>query len=207
MNCVGCAQCTTHRGFQYCHAETAFNAISLPAWRDLYFRRRKAGQCFGAFLAHGITIRLFGETNDYVGKDLAGGRIIVAPPTRKHHRSRGRYLLSLRVHICTRGIIGNTVLSGATGGQCYFRGVAGERFAVRNSGAVAVIEGVGDHGCEYMTGGVIVVLGGAGRNFAAGMSGGVAYVLDERGDFEIRYNRAMVELEKVVEDRMRRIGI
>nr|VFK19705.1 MAG: GXGXG motif-containing protein [Candidatus Kentron sp. LPFa]VFK33977.1 MAG: GXGXG motif-containing protein [Candidatus Kentron sp. LPFa] len=104
------------------------------------------------------------------------------------------------LHICTRGIIGNTVLYGATGGQCYFRGIAGERFAVRNSGAIAVVEGVGDHGCEYMTGGVVVVLGGAGRNFAAGMSGGIAYVLDEKGDFDIRCNPAMVELEKIVED-------
>uniref|UniRef100_A0A450W2A7 Glutamate synthase [NADPH] large chain n=1 Tax=Candidatus Kentrum sp. LPFa TaxID=2126335 RepID=A0A450W2A7_9GAMM len=146
------------------------------------------GQSFGAFLAHGITIRLFGETNDYVGKGLAGGKIIVAPPPKSPIVPENNI------------IIGNTVLYGATGGQCYFRGVAGERFAVRNSGAVAVVEGVGDHGCEYMTGGVVVVLGGAGRNFAAGMSGGVAYVLDEKGDFDIRCNLAMVELEKIVED-------
>ena len=138
------------------------------------------GQSFGAFLTHGITIRLLGETNDYVGKGLAGGWIIVAPPPKSPIVPEKNI------------IIGNTVLYGATGGQCYFQGVAGERFAVRNSGAVAVVEGVGDHGCEYMTGGVVVVLGAAGRNFAAGMSGGIAYVLDEKGDFDIRCNLAMV---------------
>uniref|UniRef100_A0A451A3D9 Glutamate synthase [NADPH] large chain n=2 Tax=Candidatus Kentrum sp. TUN TaxID=2126343 RepID=A0A451A3D9_9GAMM len=146
------------------------------------------GQSFGAFLAHGITIKLAGETNDYVGKGLAGGKIIVTPPPES--------TIVPEQNI----VIGNTVLYGATSGQCYFRGVAGERFAVRNSGAVAVIEGVGDHGCEYMTGGVVVVLGSTGRNFAAGMSGGIAYVLDEKGDFNIRYNPAMVELEAIVED-------
>ncbi|VFM95899.1 MAG: glutamate synthase (NADH) large subunit [Candidatus Kentron sp. G] len=146
------------------------------------------GQSFGAFLAHGITIRLFGETNDYVGKGLSGGKIIVTPPPES--------TIVPEENI----VIGNTVLYGATGGQCYFRGVAGERFAVRNSGAIAIVEGVGDHGCEYMTGGVVVVLGTTGRNFAAGMSGGIAYVLDEKGDFDIRCNRAMVELERITED-------
>jgi glutamate synthase (NADPH/NADH) large chain len=144
-----------------------------------------AGQSFGAWLAKGITLDLAGEANDYVGKGLSGGRIIVRP--------------SLRSSIIPEEsiIVGNTVLYGAISGECYFRGVAGERFAVRNSGATAVVEGTGDHGCEYMTGGVVVVLGPTGRNFAAGMSGGVAYVLDEAGDFERKCNMAMVELEPV----------
>jgi glutamate synthase (NADPH/NADH) large chain len=147
-----------------------------------------AGQSFGAFLARGITFDLVGDGNDYVGKGLSGGRIIVRPPE------------NTRIVAEESIIVGNTVLYGAIAGECYFRGVAGERFAVRNSGAVAVVEGVGDHGCEYMTGGVVVVLGGTGRNFAAGMSGGVAYVLDESGDFASRCNMAMVELEPVPEE-------
>ncbi len=147
-----------------------------------------AGQSFGAFLARGITFDLVGDGNDYVGKGLSGGRIIVRPPE------------NTRIVAENSIIVGNTVLYGAIAGECYFRGVAGERFAVRNSGAVAVVEGVGDHGCEYMTGGVVVVLGGTGRNFAAGMSGGVAYVLDESGDFASRCNMAMVELEPVPEE-------
>jgi glutamate synthase (NADPH/NADH) large chain len=141
-----------------------------------------AGQSFGAFLAHGVTMDLVGEGNDYVGKGLSGGRIIVRPPADS-------------VIVPEKSIIiGNTVLYGAIAGECYFRGIAGERFAVRNSGAIAVVEGTGDHGCEYMTGGVVVVIGPTGRNFAAGMSGGIAYVLDEEGDFERRCNLAMVEL-------------
>jgi glutamate synthase (NADPH) large chain len=150
--------------------------------------RGTAGQSFGAFLARGITFTLIGDGNDYVGKGLSGGRIIIRPP------ENSRILAEHSI------IVGNTVLYGATEGECYFRGVAGERFAVRNSGAVAVVEGVGDHGCEYMTGGVVVVLGETGRNFAAGMSGGVAYVLDETGDFAKRCNMAMVELEPVPEE-------
>jgi glutamate synthase (NADPH) large chain len=142
-----------------------------------------AGQSFGAFLARGITFELDGDANDYVGKGLSGGRIVVRPPAESGIVPEESI------------IIGNTVLYGATEGECYFRGVAGERFAVRNSGAVAVIEGAGDHCCEYMTGGVVIVLGRTGRNFAAGMSGGVAYVLDEDGDFASRCNLAMVELE------------
>jgi glutamate synthase (NADPH) large chain len=145
-----------------------------------------AGQSFGAWLAHGVTLELEGEANDYVGKGLSGGRIIVYPP-------KAATQLKPEESI----IVGNTVLYGAIEGECYFRGVAGERFAVRNSGAVAVVEGTGDHGCEYMTGGVVVVIGKTGRNFAAGMSGGVAYVLDEDGTFEKRCNLAMVELEAV----------
>ncbi|CAN0655473.1 glutamate synthase subunit GltB [Nitratireductor aquimarinus] len=147
-----------------------------------------AGQSFGAFLARGVSFRLEGDANDYVGKGLSGGRIVIRPTD------------DSRIVAEDSIIVGNTVLYGATEGECYFRGVAGERFAVRNSGAVAVVEGVGDHGCEYMTGGVVVVLGQTGRNFAAGMSGGVAYVLDEAGDFAERCNMAMVELEPVPEE-------
>jgi glutamate synthase (NADPH/NADH) large chain len=147
-----------------------------------------AGQSFGAFLAHGITVQLEGEGNDYVGKGLCGGRIIVKPSEDSKLVAEDNI------------IVGNTVLYGATAGECFFRGVAGERFAVRNSGAIAVVEGVGDHGCEYMTGGMVVVLGQTGRNFAAGMSGGVAYVLDEDGTFPQRCNLAMVQLETVPEE-------
>ena len=142
-----------------------------------------AGQSFGAFLARGVTFELEGDANDYVGKGLSGGRIVVRPPTQSGIVPEQSI------------IVGNTVLYGAIEGECYFRGVAGERFAVRNSGAIAVIEGAGDHCCEYMTGGVVVVLGRTGRNFAAGMSGGIAYVLDDDGTFATRCNLAMVELE------------
>jgi glutamate synthase (NADPH) large chain len=142
-----------------------------------------AGQSFGAFLARGVTFELEGDANDYVGKGLSGGRIVVRPPA------------GSKIVPEESIIVGNTVLYGAIEGECYFRGVAGERFAVRNSGAIAVIEGAGDHCCEYMTGGVTVVLGPTGRNFAAGMSGGIAYVLDEDGTFASRCNMAMVELE------------
>lgn len=145
-----------------------------------------AGQSFGAFLAHGITLDLVGEGNDYVGKGLAGGRIIVRSPN--DFRGFGPEQI----------IVGNTVLYGATGGEAYFNGVAGERFAVRNSGAATVVEGNGDHGCEYMTGGTVVVLGQTGRNFAAGMSGGVAYVFDPEGRFADNCNRAMVDIEPVL---------
>jgi len=145
-----------------------------------------AGQSFGAFLARGITLDLVGEGNDYVGKGLSGGRIIVRSPN--DFRGLGTD------HI----IIGNTVLYGATGGEAYFNGVAGERFAVRNSGAAAVVEGTGDHGCEYMTGGTVVVLGATGRNFAAGMSGGVAYVWDPERTFAERCNMTMVAIEPVL---------
>ncbi|PCI03964.1 MAG: glutamate synthase large subunit [Hyphomicrobiales bacterium] len=147
-----------------------------------------AGQSFGAFLAKGISFDLQGDSNDYVGKGLSGGRIVVRPPENVTYKAEESI------------IVGNTVLYGAISGECYFRGVAGERFGVRNSGAVAVVEGVGDHGCEYMTGGVVVVLGETGRNFAAGMSGGIAYVLDEAGNFAERCNMAMVELEPVPEE-------
>jgi len=147
-----------------------------------------AGQSFAAFLAHGITLELTGDANDYVGKGLSGGRVIVKQPSHVKREPTQNI------------IVGNTVLYGAIAGEAYFNGVAGERFAVRNSGAVAVVEGTGDHGCEYMTGGVVVVLGNTGRNFAAGMSGGVAYVYDEDGRFRERCNATMVDVEPIVPD-------
>jgi len=143
------------------------------------------GQSFGAFLAPGITLYLIGDANDYTGKGLSGGRVVVRPS------------IDFRGDSTKNIIVGNTVLYGATSGEAFFRGVAGERFAVRLSGATAVVEGTGDHGCEYMTGGTVVVLGRTGRNFAAGMSGGVAYVYDDDGQFAQRCNAAMVALERV----------
>ena len=143
------------------------------------------GQSFGAFLARGVTLHLIGDANDYTGKGLSGGRIVVRPS------------IDFRGDAIRNIIVGNTALYGATSGEAFFRGVAGERFAVRLSGATAVVEGTGDHGCEYMTGGTVVVLGHTGRNFAAGMSGGVAYVFDEDGRFGERCNTSMVALEKV----------
>ena len=142
-----------------------------------------AGQSFGAFLARGITLELIGDANDYIGKGLSGGRLIVRP----HAEFRGDPQDNI--------IVGNTALYGAIAGEAYFRGVAGERFLVRNSGGMAVVEGVGDHGCEYMTGGTAVVLGNTGRNFAGGMSGGIAYVYDPAGSFRARCNLSMVDLE------------
>ncbi|MGY8905205.1 MAG: glutamate synthase-related protein [Burkholderiales bacterium] len=144
------------------------------------------GQSFGAFLAKGITLYLIGDANDYTGKGLSGGRVVVRPS------------IDFRGDATKNTIVGNTVLYGATTGEAYFRGVAGERFAVRLSGATAVVEGTGDHGCEYMTGGTVAVLGKTGRNFAAGMSGGIAYVYDEDGQFAKRCNTAMVTLESVL---------
>jgi glutamate synthase (NADPH/NADH) large chain len=149
-----------------------------------------AGQAFGAWLAKGVTFDLEGEANDYVGKGMSGGKIIVKPPR------NGGFVPEESI------IVGNTVMYGAIEGECYFRGIAGERFAVRNSGAIAVVEGAGDHCCEYMTGGIVVVLGKTGRNFAAGMSGGVAYVLDEAGDFDRLCNMSMVELEPLLSEEM-----
>jgi glutamate synthase (NADPH) large chain len=134
-----------------------------------------------------VSFMLQGDANDYLGKGLSGGRIIVTPPQGSKFRPEENI------------IIGNTILYGATSGELYVRGIAGERFAVRNSGANAVVEGVGDHGCEYMTGGRVVVLGPTGRNFAAGMSGGIAYVLDRIGNFDFFCNMGLVEVEKVVE--------
>ncbi len=166
---------------RYGHAGLPEDTITIRA-------RGTAGQSFGAWLAHGITLELRGDANDYLGKGLSGGRIVVHPPQDCQ--------LTAEDNI----IAGNTVLYGAIAGECYIRGVAGERFAVRNSGAVAIVEGVGDHGCEYMTGGTVLVLGVAGRNFAAGMSGGIAFVLDEAGDFAKRCNLSMVELAPVPDE-------
>ena len=147
-----------------------------------------AGQSFGAFLARGVTFELQGATNDYVGKGLSGGRIVVYPDPTCPAKPEDNI------------VVGNTVMYGAIAGEAYFRGVAGERFCVRNSGAIAVVEGTGDHGCEYMTGGTVVVLGRTGRNFAAGMSGGIAYVYDEDGTFATRCNTSMVALEPVLSE-------
>ena len=144
-----------------------------------------AGQSFGAFLAPGVTLELEGDANDYTGKGLSGGRLVVYPPVESSFRAESNIL------------VGNTVLYGATSGEVFFRGIAGERFAVRNSGANAVVEGVGDHGCEYMTGGKVIVLGETGKNFAAGMSGGISYVFDEKGNFAANCNSGMVDLESV----------
>ena len=165
-----------------------YGHAGLPEDTIWFTFKGTAGQAFGAWVAKGVTLDLVGEANDYVGKGLSGGKLIVRPNT-------------LSGIVPEESIIvGNTVLYGAISGECYFRGVAGERFAVRNSGASAVVEGTGDHGCEYMTGGTVVVLGATGRNFAAGMSGGIAYVLDEDGDFDKRLNTEMVAIETVEAD-------
>ena len=143
------------------------------------------GQSFGAFIPAGLTLELVGDSNDYMGKGLSGGKLIVYPPKDvTYDRSENI-------------VIGNVALYGATAGKAFINGVAGERFCVRNSGATAVVEGVGDHGCEYMTGGTVVVLGQTGKNFAAGMTGGIAYVLDENWDFYQRVNKETVSLEPV----------
>ncbi len=165
--------------------------MAMPGWPDdtiAISLTGTGGQSFGAWLASGVSLELVGEANDYVGKGLSGGRISIRPPADSGIVPEDSI------------IVGNTVLYGAIKGEAYFRGVAGERFAVRNSGAVAIVEGAGDHCCEYMTGGVVVVLGRTGRNFAAGMSGGVAYVLDEDDTFASRCNLAMVELEPVPDE-------
>ena len=165
-----------------------YGANGLPDETLRIHLNGSAGQSLGAFLAKGITITLEGEANDYVGKGLSGGRVIVFPPRESGFAPEENI------------IIGNVALYGATSGEAFFNGVAGERFAVRNSGATAVVEGVGDHGCEYMTNGLVLVLGSCGRNFAAGMSGGVAYVFDEKGDFTAeRCNLESVDLEPLLE--------
>ncbi len=153
------------------------------------------GQSFGAFLANGITLYLIGDANDYTGKGLSGGRVVVRPS------------IDFRGEAIRNTIVGNTVMYGATAGEAFFSGVAGERFAVRLSGATAVVEGTGDHGCEYMTGGTVAVLGKTGRNFAAGMSGGIAYVYDEDGSFASRCNTAMVSLDKVLPAKEQEDGV
>ena len=167
------------------HVTKRHGAPGLPAGSIRFTLRGSAGQSFGAWLAPGIELMLYGDANDYVGKGLSGGTLTVRPPDGSTYAAEDNVL------------IGNTVLYGATSGSAFFRGRAGERFAVRNSGASAVIEGVGDHGCEYMTGGRVVVLGTTGRNFAAGMSGGIAYVLDRDGTFAGRCNPDLVDLEQL----------
>ena len=163
-----------------------YGSAGLPDNTINFHFQGSAGQSFGAFLANGITLELEGEANDYVGKGLSGGRVIVYPPESSAFVPEENIL------------VGNVVLYGATSGEAFFNGMAGERFAVRNSGATAVVEGLGDHGCEYMTNGLVIVLGKTGRNFAAGMSGGIAYVLDENGEFaKYRCNKASVDLEPV----------
>jgi glutamate synthase domain-containing protein 3 len=165
-----------------------FGEKGLPDDTLIVSLHGSAGQSFGAFLAPGVTLKLVGESNDYLGKGLSGGRIIVKTPEDSPFISHENI------------IVGNTVLYGATSGEVFINGMAGERFCVRNSGATAVVEGVGDHCCEYMTGGLVVVLGKTGCNFAAGMSGGAAFVLDEAsaaGGFDTMCNLDMVELESV----------
>jgi glutamate synthase domain-containing protein 2/glutamate synthase domain-containing protein 1/glutamate synthase domain-containing protein 3 len=169
------------------HIARACGARGLPPDSIVVRMRGSAGQSFGGWLAPGVTFELEGDTNDYTGKGLSGGVVSVRPP-----RDVGEHFVAQE-----NVIVGNTVLYGATSGRAFFRGLAGERFAVRNSGAWAVVEGVGDHGCEYMTGGRVVVLGATGRNFAAGMSGGIAYVLDEQGSFPARCNMGMVGFDEI----------
>lgn len=168
-----------------CHISRKYGEKGLPNDTIHANIRGSAGQSFGAFLAPGVTLELEGDSNDYVGKMLSGGRLIIYPPRSAVFKAEENV------------IIGNVCLYGATSGMCYFRGVAAERFCVRNSGATAIVEGMGDHGCEYMTGGRVVCLGATGRNFAAGMSGGIAYVLDLHGDFESKVNKEMVELSGI----------
>jgi glutamate synthase domain-containing protein 3 len=164
-----------------------YGSAGLPDGTIHFKFRGSAGQSFGAFVPNGVTLELEGDTNDYLGKGLSGGRIIAYPPKTSSFLPEESIL------------VGNVVLYGATAGEVFLNGIAGERFAVRNSGATAVVEGVGDHGCEYMTRGLVVVLGSTGRNFAAGMSGGIAYVYDEQGDFSTRRcNQASVDLEPLV---------
>jgi glutamate synthase (NADPH/NADH) large chain/glutamate synthase (ferredoxin) len=170
-----------------------YGAAGLPEGTIRFTLRGSAGQSFGAWLAPGVELTLFGDANDYTGKGLSGGVVAIRPPEGSTFAAEENV------------IVGNTVLYGATKGKAFFRGLAGERFAVRNSGADAVIEGVGDHGCEYMTGGHVVVLGRTGRNFAAGMSGGIAYVLDADGGFAGRCNRELVDLEALDDDDAARV--
>lgn len=164
------------------HITSKYGGRGLPEDTVNIHFNGSAGMSFGAFIPKGMTLTLEGDSNDYIGKGLSGGKIIVYPPRHSTFVAEENIL------------VGNVALYGATGGEAYFRGIASERFCVRNSGVSAVVEGVGDHGCEYMTGGRVVIIGGTGRNFAAGMSGGIAYVLDEKGDFDIRCNLGMVDI-------------
>ncbi len=166
-----------------------YGNIGLPGVSITATFQGSAGQSFGAYNVPGMRLILNGEANDYVGKSMTGGQIIIAPPSDAPYASE------------ENTILGNTILYGATGGQLFAAGRAGERFAVRNSGAIAVVEGVGDHGCEYMTGGMVVVLGETGQNFAAGMSNGVAYVLDTQELFSTRCNTELVDLQRIDDQR------
>ncbi len=166
-----------------------YGSTGLPDGTIHFKFAGSAGQSFGAFVPNGVTLELEGDSNDYLGKGLSGGRIIAYPPKTSSFLPEESIL------------VGNVVLYGATSGEVFLNGIAGERFAVRNSGAIAVVEGVGDHGCEYMTNGIVVVIGKTGRNFAAGMSGGRAFVYDDRGDFTARRcNKTSVDLEPLVLD-------
>jgi len=166
-----------------------YGSAGLPDGTIHFKFSGSAGQSFGAFVPNGVTLELEGDSNDYLGKGLSGGRIIAYPPKTSSFLPEESIL------------VGNVVLYGATSGEVFLNGIAGERFAVRNSGAIAVVEGVGDHGCEYMTNGTVVVLGSTGRNFAAGMSGGRAFVFDDQGDFTSRRcNKISVDLEPLVTD-------
>ncbi|GAF08060.1 glutamate synthase [Paenibacillus pini JCM 16418] len=162
-----------------------YGAVGLPEDTIQFNFTGTAGQSFGAFVPKGMTLSVVGDANDYIGKGLSGGKLIVKPSPKSTFKAEENI------------IVGNTAFYGATSGEAYVRGIAGERFAVRNSGANVVVEGVGDHGCEYMTGGRVVVLGDTGRNFAAGMSGGISYVYDPQGTFINRCNLEMVLLERV----------
>jgi glutamate synthase domain-containing protein 3 len=166
-----------------------YGSAGLPDGTIHYKFSGSAGQSFGAFVPTGVTLELEGDSNDYLGKGLSGGRIIAYPPKTSSFLPEESIL------------VGNVVLYGATSGEAFLNGIAGERFAVRNSGATAVVEGVGDHGCEYMTRGLVAVIGSTGRNFAAGMSGGIAYVYDDAGDFATRRcNKSSVDLEPLKSD-------
>jgi glutamate synthase (NADPH/NADH) large chain len=164
-----------------------YGAVGLPEDTIRLTFKGSAGQSFGAFIPKGISLILEGDSNDYIGKGLSGGKIVVYPPTGSPFVAEENI------------IIGNVAFYGATSGEAYIRGRAGERFCVRNSGMQAVVEGVGDHGCEYMTGGRVIVLGRTGRNFAAGMSGGIAYVFDEKGELPKNCNTDMVSLQALTE--------
>ncbi|HEX7167549.1 MAG TPA: glutamate synthase subunit alpha, partial [Acidimicrobiales bacterium] len=167
-----------------------YRGDGLPPDSIVFTLQGSAGQSFGAFVPKGITLRLEGDANDYLGKGLSGGRIVVRPP----RTASADFVAEDNV------VAGNVILYGATAGEAFIRGLVGERFCVRNSGAIAVVEGVGDHGCEYMTGGRVVVLGPTGRNFGAGMSGGIAYVYDPDDEFPQLYNGEMVDLDPLDED-------
>ncbi len=165
-----------------------FGKEGLPEDTIVFNFKGSAGQSFGAFGMKGLTLKLVGDVNDYVGKGLSGAKIIIETPENAAYRAQDSF------------IAGNTILYGATSGKLFVNGMAGERFGVRNSGALAVVEGVGDHCCEYMTGGTIVVIGSTGRNFGAGMTGGVAYVLDEKNDFSKKCNMDMIEINELEND-------